>query len=381
MSQDSVMKLLADVQLGDSVNKLSALSDAMKKAAEAGDKFSFKAFQEARKQIDEMGEAANRHLPVASEHLERIKRTKDDAGRSISVNMPNARKHVEEFGGTWKKTFEEMNRAHESIVKSLEPALGALGLGALTATASVGGLIEAVRRFAESGRELSNLGKETGASVTFLDRYIGVAQEVGTTSQAVSGAVKDLSTEFQHLKTVSGGELFAGLSRAGRVDIAQQLKATEANPNLSEQEKYTQNFERLVQLAREMEASGKSEAQVRATFSQIGVPPDLANFARVSPEQFKKMADEAQRLRGSFDAKSIEEYEKAITKAENAFEGLSRVVGGQLLPPLTNLTEKLTELLADSKGDFTTGLKQFVQYVTENTPAVIKTQSSRRVSE
>jgi hypothetical protein len=123
MSSDSVMRLLADVQLGDSVNKLSALSDAMKKASEAGDKFSFKSFQEARKQIDEMGQAAQSNLPAVGNHFDRVRKTTEEAGRAISYHLPASKKHVEEFGHTLKETFEQMNKAHESIVKSLNRLL------------------------------------------------------------------------------------------------------------------------------------------------------------------------------------------------------------------------------------------------------------------
>jgi hypothetical protein len=115
MAMTDVMRLLADVDTGNSVNKLDALGDALKRAAEAGQKFHFKDFQEAKKQIDEMGQAAQANLPAVGNHFDRVRKTTEEAGHAISYHLPASRKHVEEFGHT----------LHESIVKSLEPALGA----------------------------------------------------------------------------------------------------------------------------------------------------------------------------------------------------------------------------------------------------------------
>ena len=51
-------------------------------------------------------------------------------------------------------------RHKNSIVKGLEPALGAMGLSALTATASVGGLIAAVQKFGETGHHMDEFVQE-----------------------------------------------------------------------------------------------------------------------------------------------------------------------------------------------------------------------------
>ena len=127
MAQSDVLRMLMEVDTGSSASAIDQVTRKLKELTDAGAQVSAKTFVEATQRVQELGETANQHLPRASEHLERIKRTTDDAGRAISVNMPNARKHVEEFGHAWKGMFEEMHKAHESIVKSLEPALGALG--------------------------------------------------------------------------------------------------------------------------------------------------------------------------------------------------------------------------------------------------------------
>ena len=79
----------------------------------------------------------------------------ENLANAARTHLPAAGKHAEEFGNTWKKfTRRCIRHIGESIVKGLEPALGAMGLSALTATASVGGLIAAVQKFGETGHHM-----------------------------------------------------------------------------------------------------------------------------------------------------------------------------------------------------------------------------------
>jgi hypothetical protein len=190
-------------------------------------------------------------------------RSSEDVSNAARTHLPAAGKHVEEFGRTWKKTHEEMHRAHESIVKSLEPALGAMGLSAITATASVGGLLEAVRRFGESGHAMDEFSRRTGASVKFLDELTGSAQQFGTTASEVETGIRQFSSSLQQLHTVSGGNIFAAASAAGRPDIGRQMKATQDDRGLSEAEKVKRNWELAIQLIHQQIENKNSRWQMR----------------------------------------------------------------------------------------------------------------------
>src|SRR5262249_25883478 len=128
-------------------------------------------------------EGTNRVLDDTSDRTGRL-------GSTISTHLPAASKHVNDFSRVWFDAQHRLREAQESLTKGLEPAFESFGLKALTATASVGGLIEAVRGFAESSHAIENLSRHTGFATRDLEGLLGVSREVGMTTGSMSSAIE-----------------------------------------------------------------------------------------------------------------------------------------------------------------------------------------------
>ena len=222
-------------------------------------------------------------------------------------------------------------------------------------TGIVGGLAETVKGFGESGAALENLSKHTGYAARDLDRFMGVASAVGTTSETVANALESLSEKFNLLNAPSRGPLFADLMRTpGAQQTANRLLQIEQGPGSVEHKRNEETLEYIELLRRVREARG--EAYARGIAAQTGGNPDLVNLTRVSAEQLKKMMDQVERTRGSFNPEAIERYEAAMSWLSNSLTGFQRAVGSGLVNDFSRLVETSSKFITDNRAEITGGI-------------------------
>ena len=239
----------------------------------------------------------------------------------------------------------------------------------MTATASIGGLIDAVAKFGESGHHLDEMSRRTGFAADYIDELTGSARSFGTTAEDVEQGVQAFARSLQNLHTVSGGELYAGLSRSGLENVGRQMKATQNDPRLSEAIKAQRNYELMIEtLHREMQTPD-GEPRARALASQaFGPGADSAiNIARQDKAHRDAAMARAGQLRGSApDPEQAEKYERALNDAANAVVGIQRAFADKVLPEITNLANKTTEWLASlDRDDIGKGVLKFADELKE----------------
>lgn len=133
-----------------------------------------------------------------------------------------------------EKWFGGLNEAANGFGKSganVSSILSSIGVGGLTASLSVAGLVEQFKKLADSSFQMKRLGQETGLTVTQVARWQNVGQQFHIPVESMQGALKTLGDQMVDFKR-RRGELFEQLNqfapelakKLGTEGTADQLK-------------------------------------------------------------------------------------------------------------------------------------------------------------
>ena len=368
MSQDSVLRMAAEADtrkaqrdLQDLGTEFRRFADEALKAAEASKGF-IGTWNAAKSGLFE-GIASS--LDSAARSAGDILEKTQQAGRAVGDHLPRARKHVEDYALSWQGVTQRVREATEGFERQLGPALGAFGLKALGATASIGGLIEAVRHLGESGAAMENLSRHSGFAMRSVEGWVGMAREVGVSADSMSSSIETLGEKFSQAQRFDLGGLGGMIAKVraslGGAGAAADMQRIVQGPG-NDEEKRLKFTERYLQLLDQVRAT-HSESYTREYAAETSGFPDIANLTRMTAEQRKAAEELAVAQRGAFNFEDVHKYEVAMNHLNDSIVGLQRALGTELIGDMARLADAAAKFITANKDDAGHGIANAVKEI------------------
>ena len=237
-----------------------------------------------------------------------------------------------------KKTMGEIGEA-SGLAKVSEGLSGfAAPLAGLAAAASVGGFIENQKKVAEWGKHLTDLSKSTGTDVGSLSILELQAKKSGTNLDAVT-------TAMARLNKVAFDAANGGNKEAAAMFQKMHIPLRDANHQLRSGVGLWLDVAKSIQKNENATVRGKiaSEAFGRSY-------KDLLPMLEDGREGFEKAGEEAKRT-GNYltdeGAKAAEENADAWDDFNTAVGGLTKTLGTEFAPEMTNALKLMTKFIED----------------------------------
>lgn len=250
--------------------------------------------------------------------------------------------------------FDRLFRATRRVGSSLGGVATAVGrvAGKLFVVGGVAGVaaIATLRSFAAEGDRLAKLSARTDFGVERL-------QELAFGAERSGASVADLN------KGLEGFARRIGETKANTGTLVTLLKRS--NPALLEQLKTSTSSEAAFDavaraIAKETDQT-KRAALANAAFGRQGIK--LLNFLQEGEEGINRYAEEARRLGviiGGEAAAEAEAFEDRLTDLTTALTGVRNTIGAELLPVVTPLIGRLTELVVANREVIATKVDEFM---------------------
>lgn len=235
-------------------------------------------------------------------------------------------------------------------------------LGAAATTAAIGFGIKNAVDFAD---QLNDINQRLGISAEALSGWAFAAKQTGTDIDGLGIGLKKLAKNMGEATnaTSSQGKLFAALGVQVKDAQGNLRRMEDVLPEIATKFKAIQNETLKAALAQEL-------------FGKSGT--DLIEFLNQGADGLDGMRDKARELgvelsQGTLTA--ADNFNDKVSELKSATQGLFTQLAVALLPELTKLTEKLTELVAD--GDRTKSFVHDLSTVVSGTANVFEFAASQ----
>lgn len=251
--------------------------------------------------------------------------------------------------------FYRVETAVKSASKSLSGGLGqamsALSLPSLAATASVTGLIGAIRSLSGSTIELKAFSRETGISIQTLKAFERASGQFGVNADAVAPALKRFSDNLYLLKRHQGN--WAELHR-GAPELVDSI--TKMDPD------------KAAQVVENYLAKLKDRTKARMLSQDFFGTDEMARYGARGPEA------QAKALREAYSANAPNErdearaaaFEESITKLQKSFGALSKTVAAEVTPQLTAVMNAVDAFMKANQGKIGTGVSDAIKSLSDS---------------
>lgn len=234
-------------------------------------------------------------------------------------------------------TFDRMGAS----AKRLAATWVALGAAAATAAISFG-----VKNAIDFADKLNDVNQRLGISAEALSGWAFAAQQTGTDIDGLGIGLKKLAKNMAEAQDATSGQgkVFAALGVNVKDAQGNLRRMEEVLPEIASKFKSIQNETLKAALAQEV--FGKSGA-------------DLIEFLNQGADGLEGMRDRARELGVELSQdtlSSADKFNDTLAELKAASQGLFTQLAQALLPEMTKLAEKLTDIVSD--GDRT---KQFVE--------------------
>lgn len=218
-------------------------------------------------------------------------------------------------------------KADTFTVKEFARAVADIPLAAIGAIASLGGLSFGIMELTKNTLNLSNnLGTfrdETGLSMVELQRWTGVAKQVGLSGDVVQSSIMGITNAMAQLRLGNG----AALLPLGRLGVDVRGK----NP-----------FQILQEIGKNSQRMDPNVA--RQLMGQLGIAPEMMRIFALGPGQFNRMASRGV-VMTSGEQKSMQDFQAALARFELTLEKDFIPILEKSLPIIEGLTEILGKFI------------------------------------
>lgn len=265
--------------------------------------------------------------------LAKIEVTAVDRATAVLSNIKGSVDGVTKSADGLKKAFGA--GMFESFSRG--PMLAAVGvLGAMSAAAVGAGayFVSLAKDVASAQAALKGLAESSGASVEWLSSIRGVAKLAGTDLETVAGGMTKLAKSIE----LGGGDAERALKAIGlSLKDLQGLRTDE-------------QFDKVARaLGNYADGAGKTAAaQMLLGKSGAQMLPFMKDYVEFGELSVKTTAAQA---------KEADELEKNIKRLTMAKEAWKKVVGGELVPVLSDVVSALVRLQTESNGTLDTAKK------------------------
>ena len=218
----------------------------------------------------------------------------------------------------------------------------------IAATGAAVALGVAIKRFAARGDLLAKTARKLGLGVETLQELRFAADRSGVGIEKFDKALAGMSKRIGEAKAGTG-QLITFLKKGNPV-LLEQLKAVTSNEEA---------FNLMVDAITSLEDPTAKAALASAAFGRTGV--DLINVLALGRDGVEDLRKEFRDLGGSITqegAESSEEFTDALTNLKAVVSGIGATFVTQLLPRLSDLTDRTTAWLTANRALVDRGLKR-----------------------
>lgn len=245
-------------------------------------------------------------------------------------------KEGSKFAVQHRNHFEDLRKSMkggaEQIKGVLTPAMVGLGVSAVGAAGAIEGISRAIKEFAGSSRDLTQLNQATGISINNIRMMDALAVRLGSSSGAMNAGLEKMSANFEQLHKFNRGELtqlFTMDQHGEGARFANSIKGmTDAN-------------QVLIASLNELDKI-KSVAGKKRFLEIMGLDPQLAYETKAQLDDVKKsigeLSDDA--IRKGLSA------QEAFDRLRESVQLLKDEIGAQLAPVLTQMSDSVREFVS-----------------------------------
>lgn len=266
-----------------------------------------------------------------------LQKLSDQVKGSHKAGADQAKQHT--------KAFDDLHHSirdvSERVRGALNPAFAAFGVGALSAAGGVAAVAEAIKDFAGTSRQLSDVSKEVGFSIQQLRVYEALANRVGSSRGAMDAGLENFAKNMEELRRNRGElqQFFVGQMSPGTKALGDALRHTADNATA---------------LREVLEALGHvqgpdAEVQKKRLLEAFGLPLELS---RKSGQELKTLLEELNRNIGSLSDEQIKKGEEAQRSFDRLRESAGRLkdeVGAGLAPAITRMTDSIRSFVEENR--------------------------------
>jgi hypothetical protein len=241
-----------------------------------------------------------------------------------------------------EKAFVDLRKAvketGEHVKGILEPAMGALGIGAISTGAAIAGVTAAIKGFADSSRSLEFARKETGLAIKLLREYEALAPTIGSTPEAMDQGFRKLAGNLDQWRHRLGPlrEFFSSRFGEGASYIRQ----------LGEELVHTTDNAKALSKINALAAMMPKESERRAFYEAMGLDPNLARKkGRELTDALSAIGKRIGELTPADEAKGLAAAE-AFDRIRESVSKLKDEIGSELAPAMAQMTDSVREFIS-----------------------------------
>ena len=258
--------------------------------------------------------------------------------------------HVDILSKGFGRVEQSMHSVGRTATTVVNPALGSVGITALTVTAALAGIGAAMRNFGSSAKELGQLSRDTGVAAQTLREMQGILGKVGVDAGQSAAA-------FQQ---------FAENARLARRGIGPLMEFLRTQGTSAEGRKYFNDLADAI-----MHSKDNSEALTKALEGLEGVSDPvarrkyaqevlgIAEAARLADGHLGTLRQQIDKFRSDNgvlspqDIKNAEDYARAMDGLKGTFSKLGDAVARETTPHLTEAAKAVKAFLDDERKGVT----------------------------
>jgi hypothetical protein len=252
----------------------------------------------------------------------------------VAPGMRQAREEMEKL--------QSQFRSVTTLAANVTGSIAAVGLSSITAAASFGAFVAAMKNSADTANGLRVLAQDTGMAVNALHRLEAIGKRFEIPTDAIDASVKNISGKLPDLKR-GIGELYGILNEKDPA-FAAQLRADAQRGDTGAAFGHSLGFLQKF----------KDEQERRRWSAEIFGDPNLSRmFPGGSRDEFDKAAKEAEAA-GTISKELLEaseSYKKAIINLGDAFDRLKNEVAPGPIRAMTAVFEALQKIASDTRNE------------------------------
>ena len=266
--------------------------------------------------------------------------------------------HVDILSKGFGRVEQSMQSVGRTATSVVNPALGSVGVTALTVTAALSGIGAAMRNFGSSAKELGQLSRDTGVAAQTLREMQGILGKVGVDAGQSAAA-------FQQ---------FAENARLARRGIGPLMEFLRTQGTSAEGRKYFNDLADAI-----MHSKDNSEALTKAMEGLEGVSDPvarrkyaqevlgIAEAARLADGHLGSLRQQTEKFRADNgvlsqnDIKNAEDYARAMDGLKGTFSKLGDAIAREATPHLTEAAKAVKAFLDDERKGVTPAIVEAIR--------------------
>jgi hypothetical protein len=262
--------------------------------------------------------------------VSRSKDAHDALEKGHARSSAAAREHSKQL----KELNERFEKVKDTTVELVTPALASVGIAGFSAAEAIKSVVEASRRFGETGRMLEMVGNRSGMSSRQIQLLDEAAAQAGISVDAMNEGVSNMG-EFLDQTTKKMPE---ALQRWATMPLAfQKIGASMAGVTRDQ----------AVQMALDFLPTMTDKGQQRQFLRLLGLPEDWASFSRETINDIIATTNREFKLHPAIDPNAAEKADEAWRHLGATMRGVRRDIDNSVGPALTETLEKIDKFFND----------------------------------